>query len=127
MGTMQSLEGRVRALPHLGEVGRAADFIRANLGERLRLKDVAAHVGLSERHLQRLFHKLVGMSIQRFVIHSRVHAAAHALTQGDSTMAGIALSLGFSDQSAFTNTFKKLTGMPPREYRKRYQKALPPG
>jgi AraC-like DNA-binding protein len=127
MGTMQSLEGRVRALPHLGEVGRAADFIRANLGERLRLKDVAAHVGLSERHLQRLFHKLVGMSIQRFVIHSRVHAAAHALTQGDSTMAGIALSLGFSDQSAFTNTFKKLTGMPPREYRKRYQKALPHG
>src|SRR5207244_2230543 len=32
MGTMQSLEGRVRTLPHLGEAGKAAAFIRANLG-----------------------------------------------------------------------------------------------
>ena len=120
MGTMQSLEGRVRTLPHLGEVGRAADFIRQNLGERLHLRDVAAHVGVSERHLQRLFHKMVGMTIQRFIIHSRVHGAAYELVNSERPMADIALTFGFTDQSAFTNTFRKLTGMPPREYRKRY-------
>ena len=124
IGTMQSLEGRLKALPHLGEVGRAADYIRQNLGERLALGDVAAHVGLSERHLQRLFHKFIGTTIQQFIIHSRVHAAAHELTHSERPMAEIALMYGFSDQSAFTNTFRRIIGTPPREYRKRYLKDL---
>jgi AraC-like DNA-binding protein/PAS domain-containing protein len=124
MGTMQSLEGRVRTLPHLGEVGKAAAFIRENLGEPMLLADVAAHVGMSERHLQRLFHKLIGMPIQRFIIHSRVHAAAYELTHSERPMSEIALMFGFSDQSAFTNTFRKLTGVPPREYRNRHLRNL---
>src|SRR5687767_99463 len=45
MGTMQRLERRIEALPHLGEVGKAAAFIRENLGRRLHLSDVADHVG----------------------------------------------------------------------------------
>lgn len=120
IGTMQSFAGRLKTLPHLGEVGRAADYIRANLGERLLLGDVAGRVGMSERHLQRLFHKVLGMPIQRFIIHSRVHAAAHELTHSDRPMSEIALMFGFSDQSAFTNTFRRLTGLPPREFRERY-------
>jgi len=121
MGTMQSLEERVKRLPHLGEVGKAAAFIRTNLGEPLLLADVAAHVGVSERHLQRLFHKLIGMTIQQFIVHSRVHAAAHELMRSEQPLAQIALSFGFSDQSAFSNTFRKLTGVSPREYRRRHR------
>ncbi len=124
MGTMQSLDDRVKRLPHLGEVGKAAAFIRANLGEPLLLADVAAHVGLSDRHLQRLFHKLIGMTIQQFIVHSRVHAAAYELTRSERPLAQIALMFGFSDQSAFSNTFHRLTGVPPREYRRRYRKGV---
>jgi PAS domain S-box-containing protein len=124
IGTMQSLDGRVKALPHLGQVGKAADYVRANLGERIHLGDVAGHVGMSERHLQRLFHKFIGMTIQRFIIHSRVHAAAHELTHSQRPMAEIALMFGFGDQSAFTHTFRKMTGMPPREYREQHLKEL---
>lgn len=120
MGTMQSLEGRVQNLPHLGEVGKAAAYIRANLGERFLLNDVAAHVGVSERHLQRLFHRLVGMTMRQFVIHSRVHAAAYELTHSRRSMADIALLFGFSDQAAFTNAFRRMTGMTPRDYRRRH-------
>jgi transcriptional regulator GlxA family with amidase domain len=124
MGTMQSLEGRGQRLPHLGEVGAAAAFIRANLGGRFRLGDVAGHVGVSERHLQRLFHKLIGMTIQQFIIQSRVHAAAYELTHSKRRMAEIALMFGFSDQSALTNTFRKTIGLTPREYRKRHSQEL---
>lgn len=120
VGTMQSFEGRIRALPHLGDVGVAADFIRENLGRRMPLGEVAAHVGISERHLQRLFRQAIGMSIQQFIIHSRVHTAAHQLTRTRRRLAEIALDCGFSDQSAFTNTFRRVIGMAPREYRKRF-------
>jgi PAS domain-containing protein len=47
VGTVQTLEGRVRMLAHLGEAGKAVTFIRENLGERMLLRDVAAHVGMS--------------------------------------------------------------------------------
>jgi AraC-like DNA-binding protein len=124
MGTMQSLEGRLRSLPLLGEVGRAADFIRKNLAQRMRLRDIAAHVGLSERQLQRLFHQSLGMTIQHFVIRSRIHAAARELSHTRNPLAQIAMHCGFSDQSAFTNTFHKVLGMTPSEYRKRHLKNL---
>lgn len=120
VGTMQSLEGRVRSLPHLGAAGKAAAYIRQRLGERISLGAVASHVGLSERHLQRQFHKLIGMTVGQFVIHSRVHAAAHELTHSPRPLADIALAFGFSDQSAFTNTFRKLIGVSPRRHREQY-------
>jgi len=122
MGTMQSFEGRLGTLPHLGKVGLAADYIRENLGERMLLCDVANHLGMSERHLQRLFHNSLRMSIQQFVIHSRVHKASHELMRSERSISEIALACGFSDQSAFTNTFHKVIGMTPREYRKRFLK-----
>ena len=126
IGTIQNLKGRFHSLPHLGEVGRAADYIRQNLGERMSLSDVAAHVGLSKRHLQRLFHKFIRMTIQRFIIHSRVHAAAHELTQTNRPMAQIALMFGFSDQSAFSNTFRRVIGVVPTEYRNRFLQEFTP-
>ena len=40
-------------------------------------------------------------------------------------MVEIALLFGFSDQAAFTNTFRKLTGPTPRAYRERHSRPLP--
>jgi AraC-like DNA-binding protein len=120
IGTIQVLKGRLGSLPHLGEVGRAAEFIARHLGKSLRLQEIAAHVGLSTRHLQRLFHQSVRMTVQQFVIRSRIHAAAHELIYSKRPMADIALMFGFSDQSAFSNTFRKVVAVTPREYRKRF-------
>ncbi len=126
LGTMQSFEGRIRSLPHLGDVGVAADYIRENMGHRMPLHEIAAHVGISERHLQRLFHHAIGMSIQQFIIHARVHTAAHQLTRASRPLAEIALDCGFSDQSAFSNTFGRIIGFAPREYRKRFLQDFTP-
>jgi len=120
MGTMQSFEGRLKNLQHLGKLSPAADFIRQNVGEKIFVRNIADHVGMSERSLQRLFRRLIGLSIQKFMIHSRVHAAAQMLTRSDEPMSKIALACGFADQSALTNTFRRLIGMTPKDYRKRF-------
>jgi PAS domain S-box-containing protein len=120
VGTIQSFEARRRQLAPVAPVGLAADFIHDHLGDPIQLKDVAAHVRLSERHLQRLFHRVFGMTIQRFIIQSRIHAAIRELTHSQRPIAEIALMFGFNDQSAFTNRFRRGTGMPPGTYRRRY-------
>jgi AraC-like DNA-binding protein len=126
LGTIQTLQGRRGMLAHLGPVGKAADYIRDHLGEPLRVSEIARHAGFSERQLERLFRRAFGMTIQQFVIHSRIHAATYELTHSGRTIADIATMFGFSDQSAFTNQFRDITGMTPRVYRDRYVAELTP-
>jgi len=126
IGTMHSFAGRMRSLPHLGIVGKAADFIRDNLGARIYLSDVAAQVDVSERHLQRMFNKVFGLTMQQFIIHSRVQGAAHQLVHTERPISEIAMDLGFSDQAAFSNAFRKILGMPPRAYRAQHTSGISP-
>ena len=120
IGTTQPFEGRLELLAHIGPVGKAADYVRAHLGEPLLLSVIARHAGFSERQLQRLFLRVFGITVRQFIIQSRVQAAMRELIQPDRSIAEIALKFGFSDQSAFTNQFREATGLPPGTYRKRY-------
>jgi len=126
IGTVQTFSARRKLLAHLGPVGNAADFIRDHLGEPILLSEIARHAGFSERQLQRLFRRVFGMSMQQFIIQSRVQAAIHELTHSERSIADIANLCGFSDQSAFTNRFRNVTGLPPRAYRERYLAKLTP-
>ncbi len=126
VGTVQFFETRRKMLGYLGPVGKATDFVRDHMGESLMLSDIARHAGLSERQLQRLFRRAFGMTIQQFIIRSRIQAAAHELTHSQRTISEIALMFGFSDQSAFTNQFHSVAGFPPRIYRERYLCRLAP-
>ena len=126
IGTIQTFEARRKMLAHLGPVGEAADYIREHLGEPVMLADIAHHAGLSERQLQRLFRRAFGLTMQQFIIQSRIQAAIHALTHSERSIAEIALMFGFSDQSAFTNKLREVTGLPPRLYRERYVARLTP-
>ena len=72
-------------------------------------------------YLSKLFSKEVGMSFKEFIMHARVKAAKNMLVYSDFSYMDIALSLGFSSQSAFISTFGKLTGLTPGKYRALYQ------
>jgi AraC-like DNA-binding protein len=126
IGTVQTFGARRKLLAHLGPVGQAADYIRDHLGDPMMVSEIARHAGFSERQLQRLFRRVFGMSMQQFIIQSRIQAAIHELTHSQRSIAEIAILFGFSDQSAFTNKFRAITGLPPRAYRERYLARLTP-
>lgn len=120
IGTLHSFEDRRRHLAHLGTVGKAADFIRERLDDPPSLGEVAATVGYSERQLGRMFHRVFGMSVRQFTLHSRIHAAAHELTHSHDAITEIAMKFGFCDASAFSHAFRAVTGETPRTYRMRH-------
>jgi AraC-like DNA-binding protein len=120
IGTTQPFEGRLELLAHIGPVGKAADYIRAHLGQPLVLSVIARHAGFSERQLQRVFLRVFGITMRQFIIQTRVQAAMRDLIQPERSIAEIAVKFGFHDQSAFTNQFRAATGLPPGTYRKRY-------
>jgi AraC-like DNA-binding protein len=114
---LQNLDIREKRFAHLGPVGKAADYIRAHLGEPLRVGDVARHAGFSERQLQRNFRQVFQQTIQQYIIDTRLHAAIAKLAHSGMGISEIALQTGFNDQSAFTNRFKRFTGHSPHAYR----------
>jgi transcriptional regulator GlxA family with amidase domain len=114
---LHSFEGRRRQLAHLGPVGAAADLIRDRLDDPPRLAELAAAVGYSERHLERLFRQAFGTTVRAFVLRSRIYAAARELTHTDRSVTAIAMRFGFCDPSAFGHAFRAVTGHTPRQYR----------
>jgi AraC-like DNA-binding protein len=120
IGTTRPFQGRLELLTHIGPVGKAADYIRTHLGEPLMVPEIARCSGFSERQLQRQFMSVFGITVGQFIIQTRVQEAMRELIRPDRSIAEIALMFGFSDQSAFTNQFRAVTGIPPGNYRKRY-------
>jgi AraC-like DNA-binding protein len=78
---------------------------------------VAAGLGVSERHLRRLFREAVGVSPKAFTRLARFHRALHAAREeSDESWAGIAAAAGYYDQAHLIAEFRAIAGAPPRAF-----------
>ena len=119
MGTVRSYEGSRKLLLPFSQISAAVEFIRTHHRERISVTDLAHHSGLSPRQLNRKFNDAFGMSAQDFLTKTRIQTASDALLNTDLSIAEIAQKFGFCDQSAFTQAFRKHTGITPLKFRKR--------
>lgn len=84
---------------------------------RLGLTDIADAVGLNASYLSRLFKKETGESITEHLTQFRIEKAKELLKDESLRLRDIAMAVGFNDVSYFSNTFKKIAGMSPTEFR----------
>lgn len=94
------------------------DFIDSQLSEPLSLNDLADKVGVSRAHFARRFRILTGTSPHRYLTMRRIEKAKQLLRNESDSLAQIALEVGFSNQSHFTQVFHVVTGMTPSQYRR---------
>jgi AraC-like DNA-binding protein len=109
---------RLNAAAHREVVGRAEDFIRAQLHRRLTRDEIAASVFLSPTHCNRLFRQVLHMSITGRLTALRLERARHLLLDSTLSISQIAGEVGFSSFSHFTRTFQRHTGTTPGDYRR---------
>lgn len=104
---------------------KCIDYIYDHLHEKVTIEELAKHIGRNPSYLSKLFAQEVGVPIHEFILNARIETAKNILTNTDFAYIDIAMSLGFSSQSAFISTFKKKTGITPKEYRnENYKKTL---
>lgn len=96
---------------------RLEELIRSRYLENLALDDLAAEAGVHPVHLAATFRRCLGCSVGEMVRRLRVEHAARRLAREDVSLAEVALEAGFADQSHFTRTFKRHTGLTPAAYR----------
>ena len=99
----------------------AISLMKTNLEEPLSVKDIAGHLGLSSRQLQRIFNKNFHCSPQQYYVRLRLEHAKYILKYTTLPISQIVLASGFIDNSAFSSAFKKNYGMTPSYYRQENQ------
>jgi AraC family transcriptional regulator len=105
------------ALPR-GKLRAVVAYIEENLDASLTLEQMAAAAHLSAYHFARQFKAATGMPPHQYVIARRVERAKQLLQAGDDfSLAHVAASAGFADQSQFSHHFKRLVGVTPGRFR----------
>jgi AraC family transcriptional regulator len=115
-GRIGSEQGARRPPPWLA---RCHELLRARFTERITSDEIASILGVHPVHLSRAFRRYAGSTVGEVVRRLRVDLARRRLADLDAPLAAIALEAGFSDQSHFTRTFRRVTGESPGRYRER--------
>lgn len=97
------------------EVNTICEFLRNNYWKNILLNDLTELTGISKYHLLRSFTKEKGISPYSYLEAIRINEAKRFLEDGISPLE-VALKTGFTDQSHFTNFFKKFIGITPKQY-----------
>lgn len=96
---------------------QAREFIHAHFAESLTLAQIAELAAVHPVHLAREFRKHFHSSPANYITQLRIELACRELAKPDTQLAHVASATGFYDQSHFSKTFKRLTGMTPTRYR----------
>lgn len=102
-----------------GIVLKAMAFVHVHYAEAISRQDVAAHVGLSERHLTRCFRQEIGITPIMYLNRFRVRQAKRLLETGEKSITRVALDVGFSSGAYFTRVFQEEVGRSPRDFLKK--------
>lgn len=98
-------------------IKKSIEYIEDNLDNKIELKELADKAFLSKYHFHRVFHSVVGEPVAEYIRKRRLKEAASELITTDNKIVDIALKYQFSSQEAFTKAFKRIYGVPPREFR----------
>lgn len=100
-------------------VQTAIRYLRDNYARPIGVRDVAAQVHLSERHLSRLFQRETGTSILDFLTGVRVETASQLLLDDKLSIKQVARAVGYPDPHYFTTLFGRRIGMTPGTFRRK--------
>lgn len=97
------------------EIKAVCEFLEQNYMGSITLEELSRRAGLSKYYFLRLFTKQQGISPYSYLEAIRIEKAKKLLEQGVLPV-DAALQTGFSDQSHFSNFFKRFIGLTPRQY-----------
>lgn len=99
-------------------VEETMDFLYSHGAERTELQDVAEHLNISERQLNRVFKTATGTTVINYFNNQRILRARYYLISTNLGLKEIAEKLSYYDQYHFSRMFKKMTGYTPGQFRK---------
>jgi AraC family transcriptional regulator len=97
---------------------KACDYIEEHLAEPISLATLAQLVRLSPNYFCRAFSHSLGMPPQRYHTARRIERAKVLLAKRGASVTDVGFSVGYSETSAFSAAFRRVTGLTPSSYRR---------
>ncbi|MET3660260.1 transcriptional regulator GlxA family with amidase domain [Aquamicrobium ahrensii] len=113
----QRLPLRARLGVQNSKVLTIIELMEANLSEPLSLIEIADHVDLSRRQIERLFRSEMGRSPARYYLEIRLDRARHLLIQSSMPVVEVAVACGFVSASHFSKCYRELYARSPQQER----------
>lgn len=88
------------------------------IGEPISVSALSSAVGLSRSYFSHAFRRSVGRTPHAHVVRLRIEHAMILMAQSEASLTDVALAVGFADQSHFSRSFRRLTGVTPAHWRR---------
>lgn len=116
---MNALAREKRRLGYRDEmVDRICEELGSGFDRKVDGRQIAERYQIGYENLRKIFHSQTGTSLHQYRIMKRTNEAKRLLCYRELTLREISDMLGYTDQYAFSNQFKKITGMSPKVFRK---------
>lgn len=102
-------------------VKMALAYIEKRYNTDISLEDVAKQVGVSPQHFSKIFKKETGANYVDWLTQLRIEQAKNYLLMGKYTIKEVCYLVGYKDPNYFSRLFRKIVGMPPRDYISKYR------
>ncbi len=99
----------------------AQAFMEEHLANPLSVDTLADKVNLGQRTFARRFKKATGNTPLEYLQHLRISKAKSLLETDTKTVDQITRAAGYEDTSSFRRLFKRITGLSPTAYRKKFK------
>jgi transcriptional regulator GlxA family with amidase domain len=103
-------------------IKKTQEFIESNFQHRMSVDELADKFALGRRNLERRFKKATSNTLIEYIQRVKVEAAKKSFETTQKNITEVMYEVGYSDTKAFRETFKKITGLSPLEYRNKYNK-----
>jgi transcriptional regulator GlxA family with amidase domain len=103
-------------------IGKAQTYMEENLREKISFEELASKLAISRRNFDRRFIKATGNTPVEYLQRVKVEVAKKALEKGRKSISEVMDEVGYADDKAFREVFKKITSLSPLDYRAKYTK-----
>ena len=102
-------------------VERVVSYIRENIEKDISVGVLADLIGVTPEYLSRVFKKVKGVSLKKYIINEKIEAAKILLTTTTLPVTLISENVGYGNYSNFTYTSHQIVGCTPTEYRQKQE------
>ena len=100
----------------------AATYIKENCSQPITLEELAQKYSFAKDYFSTAFKKIIGFGFNEYLNQMRITKATQLLINTKLTIIQISQQCGFNDSNYFSAVFKKITGVPPKDFRKEHRK-----
>src|SRR6202000_1361448 len=102
---------------------RAQEYIEQNFQNKITVDELSDKFGIVRRTFERRFKKSTRNTVVEYIQRVKIEAAKKSFeSNGNKTIYDVMYDVGYTDEKALRDVFKKITGMPPVNYRNKYNK-----